>query len=165
VGIAGRGASGNRSQFATGSALRLFGSPAAWQLALERAGIAEAAGLGPEDPIADVAAAIAIVGTIAFSSDTPPPPAAASPAAAGGKGCDNNGSNDCEKQQRLLEQGKQALLNWRFTGLSLPDRVSQAAEYNEQVRDLNLLIAFHNQKCPANEVNPLPTIPFSGKPN
>jgi hypothetical protein len=64
-----------------------------------------------------------------------------------------------------LEQGKQALLNWKFTGLSLPERVSQAAEYNEQVRELNLLIAFHNQKCPENPVTPLQTIPFSGKPD
>jgi len=75
-----------------------------------------------------------------------------------------DGPSDCEKQQQLLERGKQALLNWKFTGLSLPERVSQAADYNEQVRELNLLIALHNQKCPANRVEPLQTVSVGGKP-
>ena len=122
-------------------------------------------GGGPEDPFADVAAAVAIVATIVFASDTPKPPEAVSPPTSKEKDCDNGGPSDCAKEQQLLEQGKKALLNWRFTGLSLPGRVSQAAEYNEQVRELNLLIALHNQKCPGNRVEPLPTIPFSGKPN
>jgi len=73
--------------------------------------------------------------------------------------------NGCEKEQQQLEQGKQALLDWSFRGLPLPDRVSQAAEYNEQVRELNLFIALHNAKSPANRVEPLPTIPFNGKPD
>jgi hypothetical protein len=81
------------------------------------------------------------------------------------KNCPTGGGpNDREKVQQLLEQGKQALRSWGFSGLSLPERVSQAADYNEQVGELNLLIALHNAKCPANRVEPLPTIPFSGKP-
>ena len=72
-------------------------------------------------------------------------------------------TNDCEKERQLLEQGKEALLNWRFVGLTLPERVAQAADYNEQVRELNLLIALHNVKCPAHQVEPLSTIPMGGK--
>jgi RHS repeat-associated protein len=71
--------------------------------------------------------------------------------------------DDCEKERQHLEQGKQALLNWDFTGLSLPERVAQAAEYNEQVRELNILIALHNQKCPNHRVEPLSTISAGGK--
>ena len=77
--------------------------------------------------------------------------------------CDDN--NDCEKKRQSLEQGRQALLNWRFAGLTLPERVSQNIEYNEQVRELNLLIAFHNQNCPKYRVKSLSTIPNSGKPD
>jgi hypothetical protein len=51
-------------------------APAVIEQALARAGLAEAAGLGPEDPLADVAAAIAIVGTIVLASDPPASPAA-----------------------------------------------------------------------------------------
>jgi hypothetical protein len=39
----------------------------------------------------------------------------------------------------------------------------QAAEYNEQVRELNQLIALHNERCPQNRVEPLQTIPLSDK--
>lgn len=60
---------GNPIKFGDPTGL-LFGSAAAWELALERAGLAEAAGLGPEDPVADVAAALAIIGTIATASDS-----------------------------------------------------------------------------------------------
>src|SRR5205085_2479093 len=45
-------------------------SPAVIEQALARAGIAEAAGLGPEDPAADVAAVAAIVWTIVAASDS-----------------------------------------------------------------------------------------------
>jgi RHS repeat-associated protein len=78
--------------------------------------------------------------------------------------CTKDDTGDCEKERQQLEKGKQALLNWSFVGLTLPQRVAQAAEYNEQVRELNLLIALHNQKCPAHRVEPLVTIPLGGKP-
>src|SRR6185437_6853301 len=39
--------------------------------ALERAGLSEVAGGGPEDPTADVAALVAVMATIALSSDAP----------------------------------------------------------------------------------------------
>jgi RHS repeat-associated protein len=54
------------------------GDAAAWRLALERAGLAEVAGLGPEDPLADIAAAAAIVATLVAADPSP------SPAPAGG---------------------------------------------------------------------------------
>jgi hypothetical protein len=54
------------------------------------------------------------------------------------RACPKNGDggNDCEKQQKSLKSGKTALLGWKFTGLTLPQRVLQAADYNEQVREL-----------------------------
>jgi uncharacterized protein RhaS with RHS repeats len=44
--------------------------------ALARAGLAEAAGLGPEDPLADVVAAVAIVATIVMATDGSDPDSA-----------------------------------------------------------------------------------------
>jgi RHS repeat-associated protein len=81
------------------------------------------------------------------------------------KSCPPQDASDCEKVRQQLEAGKRALLTWSFVGLTLPDRVQQAADYNEQVRELNILIAVHNQKCPAHKVAPLPTIPADGKPD
>ena len=60
----------------------LVGNAAAWKLALERAGLAEAVGGGPEDPLADVAAVVAVIGTVVAGVSTLPP----EPSAAGGGG-------------------------------------------------------------------------------
>jgi len=79
---------------------------------------------------------------------------------------DGDGKDDeCEKERQQLEQGKEALLNWSFAGLPLPERKKQAEEYNEQVDDLNLLIALHNQNCPEEKyhVDPLGKIPIDGR--
>ena len=136
---------------------------------------AEATCLDPLQPIcwggvlADIATWVAAGGAGAAAMVTPSSTDQSQSTAASRADCppDHGGKppTDCEKEQQLLEQGKQALQNWKFTGLTLPERVSQAAEFNEQVRELNLLIAFHNQKCPENQVTPLQAIPFSGKPD
>jgi RHS repeat-associated protein len=80
-------------------------SPAVIEQALGRAGLAEAAGLGPEDPFADVAAAIAIVATIATASDSPAPSASAA-----GNGC---GPNDpCKGLRDQLAAHQQKLQDY-----------------------------------------------------
>ncbi len=68
---------------------------------------------------------------------------------------ENEEDDECERVRRLLERGRQTLINWKLTGLTLPERKIQVEEWNEQMRELNYQIAIHNQHCPNHRVKPL----------
>jgi len=79
--------------------------PKTLELALERAGLAEAAGLGPEDPLADVGAAIAIIGTIVIATSDPDSAKGHSPR---NPGRDCNGKcNPCPPNQYWGHRGNE----------------------------------------------------------
>jgi hypothetical protein len=126
-------------------------SPATIEQALARAGLAEAAGLGPEDPAADVAAAIAIIATIAAASDTPSnvipfPTKPATP---------NNCPPDdgCDKAQKVLLGQRLVLTNM------MAARTISIADYAQKAANFNQRAAAHNARCPKNRVAPVPLGP------
>jgi RHS repeat-associated protein len=82
-------------------------SPAAIEQALARAGLAEVAGGGPEDPFADIAAAIAIVGTIALAD----PPAVSPTPSAAGSSCPPT-RDPCKGLRDQLSQHEQKLRDY-----------------------------------------------------
>jgi hypothetical protein len=80
--------------------------PAALEAALKRAGLAELAGGGPEDPLADIAAAIAIIGTIALAD----PPAVSPTPSAAGSSCPPR--DPCKGLRDILNEHRQKLTDY-----------------------------------------------------
>jgi RHS repeat-associated protein len=126
-------------------------SPATIEQALARAGLAEAAGLGPEDPAADVAAALAIIATIVTASDTPSNviPFPTKPATSNSCPPDDG----CERDQKLLMGQRLVLTNM------LAARTVSIADYAQKANAFNQRAATHNARCPKNKVAPVPLGP------
>jgi uncharacterized protein RhaS with RHS repeats len=134
-------------------------SEAAIERALVRAGLAEVAGAGPVDPLADIAAAIAIVGTIAMASDEPttpsnvvPFPATTKAPAKTGDKCPPNNDNGCSTRAAQLEAIKTNIL----ATAKVPRLMGQ---YRTAAQAINEQIEQHNAKCPQNQVSLLPLGP------
>jgi RHS repeat-associated protein len=80
--------------------------PAALEAALKRAGLAELAGGGPEDPLADLAAAVAIIGTVVLAD----PPAASPTPSSAGSSCPPQ--DPCKGLRDQLRQHEQKLSSY-----------------------------------------------------
>ena len=116
-------------------------SPATIERALARAGLAETAGFGPEDPFADIAALAALAYTV--FADEP---------AANDRNYDNCPSDDsyCKYKQQQLLTTRMRLSAMLANGIMPPFQYAQAAKL------FNNNVAKHNDECPQNQVAPLP---------
>jgi hypothetical protein len=136
-------------------------SPAVIEQALARAGLAEAAGLGPEDPFADIAAAIAIVATVASASDTTTPQSNVVQfpqqpnASNGSKSCPPD--DFCTRNAQRLNAERNLLIDAQALGVPMGDAETLIA-INNNIITFNREVASHNKICPQLRVPPLPTL-------
>jgi RHS repeat-associated protein len=132
-------------------------APAVIEQALARAGLAEAAGLGPEDPLADLAAVALALETIVAANDENETQSNVIPFPPKPKSTDTSEScptdDGCERDQRVLLGQRLVLMNM------LGARTVSIQDYALKANAFNQRAAAHNARCPANKVASVPLGP------